>query len=373
MKKLVCFSHGLSANGIETFLVNVLKNINRTKYEITVIIAIDEGVECLHEKTVSDLGIEVIHAGDLDSPKKKVAYIKKVNRILSSRQFDIAHANMDLLNGITLTLAKLHGIPKRICHAHTSKSQYVPSGRLALIKKTVQKIYYRVMKALMVHCSTDYLSCSEDASKYFYGNKKSEFIYNGIDIESLKEQVGFDKKSYISALVGDVNCGHIIVSIGRLSPVKNPRFAVDTIVELAKIRSDFKYIWVGSGELEAEMKQLVSELGISDKVIFVGVRTDVREIPVCSDCFLMTSLFEGLPFSLIEAQASGLPCVVSDAVTSAADLGLVEYISLDSGAEEWARLIDKKIDAPKKQVDENKLARFDIRNTVNQLEIIYDR
>ena len=77
MKKIVFFSHGLSANGIETFLVNVLRKIDKTKYDITVIIAIDEGVYCLHEKTVTDLGIRVVHAGDLDAPKKKLDYIRK--------------------------------------------------------------------------------------------------------------------------------------------------------------------------------------------------------------------------------------------------------------------------------------------------------
>ena len=75
MKKIVFFSHGLSANGIDTFLVNVLKKINREKYDIAVVVAIDEGVECLHEKTVTDLGIRVVHAGDLDAPQKKLIYM----------------------------------------------------------------------------------------------------------------------------------------------------------------------------------------------------------------------------------------------------------------------------------------------------------
>ena len=82
MKKLVYFSHGLSANGIETFLVNVFRKIDKSKYDITVIIAIDDGVESLHEEKVLKMGIKVLHAGDLGSPGRMLAYVKNVKRFL---------------------------------------------------------------------------------------------------------------------------------------------------------------------------------------------------------------------------------------------------------------------------------------------------
>lgn len=372
MKKLVFFSHGLSANGIETFLVNVLKKIDKTKYDITVVIAIDEGVECLHEKTVTDMGIRVIHAGDLDSVKKKLAYIKNLKKILTSEHFDIAHANMDLLNGITLSVAKRCGIPVRICHAHTSKSQYSPMGHFATIKKFIQKNYSKTMKRLVCKYSTTRLACSEVASEYFYGKKESIVIKNGIDTESYLLNDSFDKVGFKKSL-GALENEKIIISVGRLTAVKNLMFALEAVARLANFRTEFKYILVGGGELETELRQKVKELGIEDNVIFTGVRTDVKDILVCCDCFLMPSLFEGLPFSLVEAQAAGLPCIVSDTVTREADLGLTEYLSLESGAENWAKSISRTLDMPKKKVDEIKLARFDISNTVAQLEEIYDR
>ena len=324
MKKIVFFSHGLSANGIETFLVNVLRKIDKTKYDITVIIAIDEDVYCLHEKTVTDLGIRVIHAGDLDAPKKKLDYIRNVRRILSAEHFDIAHSNMDLLNGITLTIAKKCGIPMRICHAHNSKSQYDPVGRFASLKKLLQRIYSRTMKGLIIRSSTELLACSDVASEYFYGERKSTLIYNGIDTESYKKTDNFDALSYARKLGAD-------------------------------------------GRDKAE------QLGVTDRIIFTGVRTDVKEILACCDCFLMPSLFEGLPFSLIEAQAAGLRCIVSDVVTREADVGLIEYFSLENGEKKWAEFINAKLDEPRKSADENKLRQFDISHTVRQLEEIYDR
>lgn len=372
MKRIVFFSHGLSANGIETFLVNVLKKIDRTKYDITVIIAIDEGVYCLHEKTVTDLGIRVIHAGDLDALKKKFDYIKNVKRILSEERFDIAHSNMDLLNGVTLTIAKKCGIPMRICHAHTSKSQYAPVGRLAGAKKLLQMIYSGTMKSLINHASTERLACSDVAAEYFYKNRSAKLIYNGIDVDGYEEMSGIDRIGYLNSMTDFSGVNKVLVSVGRLIPVKNPIFAVDIIAELVKFRTDFKYIWVGAGELENEVKDKAEQLGVSDKIVFTGVRTDVKEILSCCDCFIMPSLFEGLPFSLIEAQAAGLHCVVSDVITREADVGLIEYFPLEKGAQKWAELIDKTLDRPKESADE-RLRLFDIKHTVKQLEEIYDR
>ena len=130
---------------------------------------------------------------------------------------------------------------------------------------------------------------------------------------------------------------------------------------------------MGAGELEAEAKGRAEQLGISDRIIFTGVRTDVREILSCCDCFLMPSLFEGLPFSLVEAQAAGLRCLVSDVVTREADVGLIDYFPLEKSAAQWAERIDKMLDEPKKAADKDKLALFDISHTVRQLEEIYDK
>lgn len=373
MKKIVFFSHGLSANGIETFLVNVLKKIDKEKYDITVVIAIDEGVYCLHEKTVTDMGIRVIHAGDLDAPKKKIAYINNVRKFLGEEHFDIAHSNMDLLNGITLSIAKKCRIPVRICHAHNSKSQYNPTGRLSKIKKFVQKLYRRMMKKMILNSSTELLACSDVAAEYFYGKRPSKLIYNGIDTESFKLPVSFNRKAYIKCFDEIGGAEKYIVSVGRLSAQKNPCFAVEIISELAKLRDDFKYIWVGCGELEHEAKSRANQLEIADKIIFTGVRTDVKEILGCCDCFIMPSLFEGLPFSLVEAQASGLPCLVSDVVTKEADVGLIEYFSLENNAEKWAAKLNKILNSERKTADKDKLALFDITHTVSQLENIYDK
>ncbi len=371
MKKIVYFSHGLSANGIETFLVNVLEKLDKTKYEATVVIAIDEGVECLHEQKVLDMGVRIYHAGDLDSLKKKFAYIMNVKNFLKKEKFDIAHSNMDLLNGITLYLAKKAKIKKCICHAHTSKSQFKGQGIVGRLLVIVQKLYSDIMKQLILNNSTEFVACSSVAGEYFYGTKDYRLVYNGIDLQ-VYENPTVSKKDIEDPFMS-ADKKHIIVSVGRISDVKNPIFALDIISELKKLRDDFKFAWVGSGELESEMKEKIKQLSLEDTVILTGIRTDVPQILSCCDCFLMPSLFEGLPFSLVEAQAADLKCVVSDVVTETADIGLITYISLDKSAKEWAKEIDKVLDSPLPEKNMEKAKLFDISNTVSQLEEIYDR
>lgn len=373
MKKIVYFSHGLGANGIETFLVNVLEKLDKTKYDATVVVAIDEGADSLHEQRVLDMGVKVVRMGDLDSVKKKLEYMRNVKAFLRKEKFDAAHSNMDLLNGITLFLAKQAKIRKRICHAHNSKSQYSPVGLLAPLKKLVQKMYCTVMKKLIFSSSTDFVACSDVAGSYFFGSEKYELIYNGIRTENFSMPDGFDRDEYAEGLefTGDEKVR--LISVGRISMQKNPEFALEIAKELKAIRNDFLYIWVGDGDLAEMFEEKIKTLGLEENVAMVGIRTDVPQLLNCCDVFLMPSLFEGLPFSLVEAQAAGLKCVVSDVVTKTADIGLVNYFSLEKSAEDWAEEINRMIEAPVPKKDEEKAKLFDISNTVKQLEEIYGK
>ncbi len=373
MKKIVYFSHGLSANGIETFIVNVLEKLDKTKYDATVVIAIDKNVDCLHEQRVLDMGVKVVRMGDLDSILKKLVYFIKVKNFLKKGNFDIVHANMDLLNGIILHFAEKAKIKKRICHAHNSKSQYMASGLLGVLKMHVQRKYYVTMKDLILSSSTDLIACSEVAAEYFYSDRKAELIYNGVRMDEFVMPDGFDRLAYSKKLGFNGDEKVRLVSVGRISPQKNPIFALEIIAELKKIRNDFRYIWVGDGGLAHDFELKISELGLEETVLMPGIMTEIPQILACCDCFLMPSLFEGLPFSLVEAQAAGLKCVVSDVVTKTADIGLVNYVSLEKSAREWAEEISRVLDSPAGKKDEEKAKLFDVSNTVNQLEKIYEK
>lgn len=371
MKKIVFFSHGLSANGIETFLFNVLGGLNKEKFDVTVIIAIDPDVSQVHEEQVKTMGVKVLRAGDMNGLRKKWAFVRNVNRFLRAERYDVVHANMDMLNGIVLFLAKRNKIPVRICHAHNSKSQYQPVGRFAFLKSVAQKLYVRTMKHSILRNSTIRLSCSEVAAQYFYGDKSSEMIYNGVELEKFRMPESFDRDAYARDL-GCIQTPHRIISVGRVSMQKNPMFALEIADRLRRIRQDFQYIWLGCGKMDGAVRERIAALDLQEYVLVLGVRMDVPQVLNVCDCFLMPSLFEGLPFSLVEAQAAGLPCVVSDVVTTQADVGLVKYLPLNAGAEKWAQAIDRIWNGKRKTANPEKMKLFDIRQTIARLEQIYD-
>lgn len=361
MKKIAFISHGLSTNGIESLLVSIFENINLKKYDVELLMAIDPEVTAAMEPYAKELGIKLIHICDLDSAKKKLIYFKTLYSLFRQNKYDIVHANMDMMNGIILTLAKMSRIKKRICHAHTTQSQYRPGGLLSRLKIMIQKTYKTLMKKLIAFSSTDFLACSAEAGKYFYNSIEPEIIYNGINIDKFTASC-------------TRNAGeHKIVSVGRCSELKNPFFALEIIAALRNLRNDFSYSWVGSGDLLDASKQKAKELDISDIVTFTGARTDVPEILAGSNYFLMPSLSEGLGIALIEAQFAGLNCLASDAIPKLADIGRATFLPLTAPASEWAESLNAMFDAPVPELNSEKAKLFDIRYTVKQLEEIYDK
>lgn len=364
--KLAYVTHGLSSNGIESLLVNIVNHIDMNKYDVTFIVAIDKYVVPLHEKAVRALGADIIKICDLDTLKKKGEYIKSLKQVFRDGGYDIVHANMDLLNGIVLRAAKKAGIKKRICHAHTSASTFSTDNANNRIFSIIQKMYRFIMRTHILKNSTHLLGCSQAANEYMYTKKADQAttINNGIDISKFLKSQNASSSSDFTTLV----------TVGRLSSPKNPMFIIDIIEELSLLRQDFVFNWVGDGEMRDEICRTIEEKNLSKFFNLMGVRTDIPEILHSCSYFLMPSLFEGLPVSLVEAQASNLECFVSSVVTEEVDLGACHFIPLDIGAKEWARIINETIikNQPLK-ADKQKLMKFDISYTVKQLDEVYSQ
>lgn len=142
---------------------------------------------------------------------------------------------------------------------------------------------------------------------------------------------------------------------------------------MLNIRKDINFSWVGDGELRKPIEERVKEEHLEKQIHFLGRREDIPELLQQNDFFLFPSLFEGLPITLIEAQASGLECFISDTITKEVNVGLCQYLSLEKTAKEWAVYISEKLDnRDKKGYDAKLLDQFDIKNTVKRLEEIYD-
>ena len=164
-------------------MVSIAQHIDRQKFDVTFVVAIDpETPPMLFEPEILSLDMHIIRICDLDGLKKKKAFFSALCSVFKQQQFDVVHANMDLLNGIVLSAAKKAGVPKRICHAHNTNTQYV-SDSSPLPKKLLQKCYRRAMRALILRHSTVRLGCSDAANQYMYGSAEAQTMLNGIDLQ----------------------------------------------------------------------------------------------------------------------------------------------------------------------------------------------
>lgn len=351
MKKIAVVLHGLGANGIDTLFANLSYKWDYDKFEITYLVAVDEGAEQFWEPVVTKNGVRVIHLHDLDKNRlfKWPFTLKKA--LKKYGPFDVVHVNMDMLNGINLWVAKRIGIPVRICHAHNSSNVNA--------ENKIKSLYISFMKKLIKRYATKCIACSDVAGDYFFSGIQYDILYNGIDIDKYR----CDKK---------IAGGTTFVTVGRFSHQKRPLFIIQLFDEILKRKPDAKLKWVGNGALFEEVKQKAAELGILDKVELLGIRSDVNEILKVSDYFLLPSAFEGLSLALAEAQAAGLDCFVSDTVSKMSDCGKCMFIPLEKNASEWADLICEYIDGDTRMIiDAEKLADFDIAQMTKKLEKFY--
>lgn len=350
MKKVAIVLHGLGANGIDTLFANLSQKWDYENFDITYLLAVDKGADQFWEDAVRKNGVRVIHLHDLDKGRILKWPITLMNALKKYGPFDAVHMNMDMLNGIILLIAKVSGISIRVCHAHRSSSINLESK--------VKQIYIILMKKMIRRYATKCVACSEVAGEYFFSGQVYELLYNAIDLE----------KYYNPKFTRGLR----FVTVGRVCKEKNPIFLVEVFKEIENRKPEARLVWVGKGEMLAQVKAKVNEIGISDKVEFMGIRNDVNEILKTSDYFLLPSIFEGLSLSLAEAQAAGCDCFVSDTVSRMSDCGKCMFIPLELSASEWADEICAYIDGNiRMELDNDRLVQFDIKKVAKRLEKYY--
>ena len=363
MKKVFLISHGLGSNGIDSFVLNVAKGLDKQYYNVYVIMAVDDnGYLQFREQEAVDLGIHVLRTCDLGGAKSKVMHCIKLYQLLSREKPDVVHSNMDLFNGVNMLISWLAHIPIRISHSHTSGSQYEgKSGKHFRVK-----IYRTIMRKFIWMFSTYLLGCSSLAMEYLYGKKWRDsttvkILQNGIDIQAFassepwKVPTGWTKNK-------------ILLTVGRLSDVKNPNFIIEI---MRRIDSEYKLIWVGAGELKQEIENQINHYHLENKIKLVGAQQNVAPFYKCADAFIFPSKFEGLPITLVEAQAAGLPCFVSQTITKEVDCGLCEYLGIsekDVGI--WTERIET-FSRDEFCLNKEKLEKYSIDNMISKLDSLY--
>lgn len=365
MKKLFLSSHGLSSVGIDIFVANIAKSFDREKWDVSLVLALDEGGEKQpREDEVRNAGIPILYTCDLGSIKRILTHLLRLYRILRDGKVDVYHSNMGVMDGLNCLMALFAGVPVRVTHSHTTDSHYAAKTGRTFVARLVRA----AMRLLCAVVANRRCGCSEQAMVYMYGEKwqkdpRNKIINNGIDLRRFR-----------SGGTGKHSGPRRIVSVGRLVNEKNPMFALEVMDELRKLRTDFVYEWVGGGALKAQVEEAIREKGLQDHVKLLGVRNDIEDIlPQCS-LFLMPSLFEGFSIALIEAQATGLPCVTSDRIPSNANFGGCRFLSLEESPARWAEEISCILDGNHNlRTEPEKLRKYDVSYTIEQLEQVYSR
>lgn len=363
-------NHGLASGGTDSFVLTLAKGLIADGYDVTIAMAVDpDSPPQFREAEAIAMGAKIYKTSDLGSIKRIFRHCKRLYRFLKAEKFDVFHANMDLFNGFNMPVAWLAGVPVRVCHSHNSQSQYEANTG----KHFVVNVYRTIMRAFLWRFSNRRCGCSEMAMDYLFQKKwkkdnKSSVVYNGVDYSRFT-YAGFDKTHKKIELGLPEN--QLLITVGRFAEQKNPMFTIQVMKALHKLRPELHLIWIGDGELRAQMESEIGEAG-SAYIHLLGTKRNVNDYLRCADLFLMPSLFEGLPIAPIEAQAANLVCVLSDRITQEVNLGMCQYISLNEGSAAWASVICDILDGKTiLAIDEKKRARFDQNYMVTQAERIY--
>lgn len=345
--------------GLETMLMNYYRNIDRTKVQFDFLV---------HRYEKGDYDDEILSLGgkiyrfDPIFFKDVFTYAHKHKDFFSENPgYRIVHSHLDSLSALPLSLAKKAGIPVRIAHSHVNGFD---KGN---------KTYSRqIMKRFISIYATDYAGCSKEALQFMFGKfaKRGFVIANAIDIQKFRYDTAKRKKMRDDLDLSDeFTIGHV----GRFSYPKNHDFLIDIFKELKSKQSNSVLLLVGTGGNEEAIKQKVTDLGLNDNVKFLGLRSDIEDIMQAMDVFVLPSIYEGLGIVGVEAQASGLPCIVSDKVSSEVRLSeSCSFLSLGYDKDIWANEIVALYSKNKdRTVIDARMDEYDIKKSSKVLQAMY--
>lgn len=362
MIKILHIVSDLSQNGgMMSVIMNYYRNIDREKIQFD-FLSFDIS-ENDYSNEIKNLGGNVYCLG---KPKINRSYIKDVDSFFyqHKEEYKAIHCHPIFAPEVFGYYAKKHGIKFVIAHSHSTKYS----------NKKISAIRNWVMNLLVTRFATNFMACSNEASNLFkHVNKKDIYILNNaVDCELYKfnQSIRSNIRKSLNIEDNDIVLGHV----GRFSSEKNHIFLLDIFNELLNLDKKFKLILVGEGNLENEIRNHISKLNLHNNVILLGKVNNVHEILNGLDIFILPSIFEGVPVSAIEAQASGLKCFLSDSITKNVNINDVEYIALSDGAKKWADTIINTIIDNKVRINQYRNIKkygFDIEREASKLQQYY--
>ena len=352
-KILIINTSGLGIGGITTHMLNYIEKI-QDNIECTIVVTGQKSDRVLNE--FSNMKCKLVFLPD--RKKETIKYIRELRKVIKSTKFDVlhVHGNSSTMT-IELFLGKCSNIPIRIAHCHNSICENL----------RLHKILLHIFK----HCYTQALACSELAGNWIFGENNFDILPNAIDIDKFKYNPEIRREYRLHLDIDDKTT--LIGHVGNFNEQKNHQFIIE-LFEKYEQHNDAKLVLIGDGALCENIKKMVCDLGLQDKVFFLGVRDDVNCWLQAMDLFLFPSKWEGFGMVLIEAQVSNLPIVASTEVPIITKVSNgIRYIDIKDDINEWENTMTKLLMTHKrnKQIDQ-RIKKYDILENVDYLCKIYN-
>lgn len=367
--RVLFFIPTFSSGGAEAFIVNLIENLDREKY-ILELLCID-AVPGVYDERLKKINVKMhmlVNEIVVNPVKRYIKAYKAFEHFITDNKgkYDVIHFNIAQGEELPfIHMAKKFEVPIRILHSHNSS-----------VNSKLKYIGHVICKVTFCDDVTDYLACSDIAAKWllppkvFY-HKKYRVIKNGIEVEKYQfsEDQRFKKRK-------ELQLGNkpVFLNIGRLNHQKNQSFLIEVFQIIRQMLPNALLLVAGEGDLREELEKKTFEYSLQDSIYWIGNRNDVPSLLSAADVFLLPSLFEGLPYTIIEAQASGIRCVISDTIseecvvtdlveriglstTPYAEFAVAQYNQQHLGREKYAQIVRE--------------AGYDISNTIKEMDEIY--
>lgn len=338
MKKIRVLMVGgtMNVGGQENQIMNVLRYADKEKYQIDYTSTVKDA---FFRPEIESLGGECILIPEMEwsHPQK---YCKALYQVMKNGNYDVVHSHELFHTGITLLIARIAGVPIRIAHSHSGSDGNGQSRSL------IRRLYNRVMRFLILGCSTEQIACSSIAGSFLYGEKTLKkksyhLIFNSVDTKNFLEKYEDNNEfKWKDGWKSVLHVGHVI-------PIKNQDFLVDVAEALRAQQEKIHIFCVGPGNEDyiSQVSEKIKEKHLEEYISLMGLRRDVPELMKKADAFVLPSRYEGMPLVMIEAQASGLPCVAADTFSREVDFGIgqVTWMKLEDGAMSWAKALSDAV------------------------------
>ncbi len=346
----------MGRGGLESMLMNYYRHIDRSKVQFDFLVHRD--FEADYDKEIQSLGGKIYHISRL------IPWSNQYRRELKSffqahSEYKIVHVHQDCLSSVALQCAKECGIPVRIAHAHSTSA-------VKNLKYPIKCFYMRKIPQY----ATQMFACSEKAGKWMFCGAPFAIVKNAVDAQRYRFSLETAQQIRTElSLQNQFVLGHV----GRFRPEKNHEFLIDVFSAVVQKFPNSVLLLAGDGDLQPNIQEKVQKMGLTDKVRFLGACSNVDQLLQAMDVFVFPSLYEGLPVTMVEAQAAGVPCVISDKVLPECIItDLVTRKSLQDSLESWAEEILKHQNRNHENTyDQICAARFDIEQNARKLQEFY--